>query len=108
MKNKKNKFINELENEIESGLITCHEYVNPEIFLPINPFFRLFKKIFLFFIKMYTKYQIVFNYNIFYTLNKIYQYLIQLKTEQEEKEKLYIKKIKELENKINKLNKKIK
>ena len=61
-----------LTNEIEGGLITSYEYSDPTIFLPINPFFRAAKKLILFFIRVYTKAQIVFNKNVFYTMNRLY------------------------------------
>lgn len=93
MKNNKKKLLNELENQIEEGLITAHEYQDPNIFLPYNPLFRLIKKIYLRFLSMYTKYQIVFNQNIFYSLNKMYQYILYL-TSEIEKQKEEIEKIK--------------
>jgi hypothetical protein len=104
MKNKKTTSVAELENEIESGLVTAHEYSNPEIFLPINPVFRFIKKTFLFLIKMYTKYQIVFNYNILFSVNKIYQYFL----EQQNSQKEIKRKVEELESKIKELEKKFK
>jgi cell division protein FtsB len=104
MRKDRKKSVNDLENEIESGLITSHEYSNPEIFLPMNPVFRFIKKTFLFLIKMYTKYQIVFNYNILFSLNKIYQYLLKQQADQEEIKS----KTKELESRIKQLEKKLK
>ncbi len=104
MKHEKATSVTELENEIEFGLITAHEYSNPEIFLPMNPFFRFVKKMFLFLIKMYTKYQIVFNNNILFSVNKIYQYLLKEQTYQEEIKS----KTKELESRIKQLEKKLK
>lgn len=104
MKHKKTTSVTQLENEIESSLVTAHEYSNPEIFLPINPVFRFIKKTFLFLIKMYTKYQIVFNYNILFSLNKIYQYLLKQQADQEEIKS----KTKELESRIKQLEKKLK
>lgn len=105
MKNKKQlkKDLNKLENQIEESLIIAHEYQNPNIFLPYNFVFQLIKKIYLRFLSMYTKYQIVFNQNIFYSVNKIYQYLLHLnnKIEEQEKEIEKLKKeIKILKNKI--------
>lgn len=93
MKNKE-KLLTEIENQIEEGLVTAHEYQNPNIFLPYNPLFRLIKKIYLRFLSIYTKYQIVFNQNIFYSLNKIYQYILYLNSEIEKQQK-EIKKIKQ-------------
>jgi len=104
MKNKKDTSVTELENEVESGLVTAHEYSDPEIFLPIGPIRRLLKKIILFVIKVYTKYQIVFNYNILFSVNKIYQYLLKQQAGQEE----IIRKTKELESRIKELEKKLK
>lgn len=104
MRHKKTTSVTELENEIESGLITAHEYSDPEIFLPMNPVFRLIKKTFLFLIKMYTKYQIVFNDNILFSVNKIYQYLLKQQVDQEETKN----KTEELESRIKLLEKKLK
>lgn len=98
MRHKKTTSVIESENEIESGIVTAHEYANPEIFLPLNPVFRFIKKTFLFLIKMYTKYQIVFNNNILFSVNKIYQYLLQVQSKQEDLES----RIKLLEKKLKK------
>ena len=99
MRHKKTTSVIELENEIESGIVTAHEYANPEIFLPLNPVFRFIKKTFLFLIKMYTKYQIVFNNNILFSVNKIYQYLLQVQSKQEDLES----RVKLLEKKLKKV-----
>jgi hypothetical protein len=105
MKNKNNASVSDLENDIESGLITSREYSNPGIFLPMNPVFRFIKKMFLYSIKMYTKYQIVFNYNILHSVNKIYQYIIHLQADQEDIKtnyKVLFERIKLLEKKLKK------
>lgn len=105
MKNKKDTSVSELENEIESGLITAHEYSDPEVFLPLNPIKRLLKKTVLFLIRTYTKYQIVFNTNLLFSVNKIYQSLLKQQTEQEELRKKTGKlelRIKRLEEKLKK------
>ena len=99
MRHKKTTSVIELENEIESGIVTAHEYAHPEIFLPLNPVFRFIKKTFLFLIKMYTKYQIVFNNNILFSVNKIYQYLLQVQSKQEDLES----RVKLLEKKLKKV-----
>lgn len=102
MKNKK-KLIIQLENQIEEGLITAHEYQDPTIFLPYNPIFQLLKKLYLRFLSMYTKYQIVFNQNLFYSVNKIYQYILELNNELEKKDqeiKKLKKELKEIKSKI--------
>ena len=67
-----------IENEIEKGLITSRDYANPTTFLPLNPYSRLLKKLVLFVIKVYTKSQIVFNQNILYSANKLYQYVLHI------------------------------
>ena len=108
MKDNMSASLNDLENNIESGLVAAHEYSNPEIFLPMNPVFRFIKKIFLFLIKIYTKYQIVFNYNILYSLNKLYQYLLHFESNYEGKEEINIKKINNLESRIKILENKFK
>lgn len=101
---KNNKDLNQLENQIEEGLIVAHEYQNPNIFLPYNPLFQLLKKIYLRFLSMYTKYQIVFNQNLFYSVNKIYQYLLYLNRTIEEQKR----EIKELKKEIKTLKNKAK
>lgn len=100
MKIKKiNNDFKQLENQIEEGLVTAHEYKDPNIFLPYNPLFQLIKKIYLKILSMYTKYQIVFNKNLFYSNYKTYQYILQLKSElkkQKEEIALLKKQIKNL------------
>ncbi len=99
MKNKKDTSVTELENEIESGLVTAHEYANPEIFLPLNPIFRLLKKAILRAISPYTKYQIVFNHNLLHSINKMYQHLLKQDAEKEDLKG----KVELLENKLKKI-----
>lgn len=100
--------VTELENEIESNLIAAHKYSNPGIFKPMNPVFRVIRKTFFFLIKMYTNYQIPFNYKILSSINKVYHYQLFLDSEREEKEVNYKKKIKELESRIKLLENKLK
>lgn len=94
---------NELENDVESGLVTAREYADPGIFLPINPFYRLIKKLFLFLSRMYTKYQVVFNKNIRFSVSKLYQYVLRIKQNQSK----FKNEIGELEKRIEILEKKL-
>lgn len=79
---------NSLNNEIEEGLVTTYEFINPTIFIPRNPVTRAVKKALLFIMRVYTKAQIVFNSNVFHTLNRLYIQNIELSKRIDELEKL--------------------
>lgn len=103
---KKTSSVLELENDIESGLVSAREYSDPELFLPMTPVKRLIKKVLLFVIRPFTRYQIIFNNNIFFTINKIYQYFLQHQARQEEIMAKYHKleqRLKEMDKKLVKL-----
>ena len=97
-----------IENEIEKGLITSRDYANPTTFLPLNPYSRLLKKLVLFVIKVYTKSQIVFNQNILYSANKLYQYVLHISEKLKNNDLKNHQEIKELEKRVKILEKQLK
>ena len=64
-----------LKQRIEFTLITARDYQDPEYIFPKNPLGRFIKKIILSVLKVFTKYQIVFNKNILTSLENLYKYL---------------------------------
>lgn len=78
----------DLTNEIEEGLVITYEFINPTIFIPRNPITRVIKKIILLVMRVYTKAQIVFNSNVFHTLNRLYIQNLKLSERIDELEEL--------------------
>lgn len=97
-----------IENEIEKGLVTSRNYSNPTTFLPMNPYTRFLKKLMLSLIRVYTKSQIVFNQNILYSANKLYQYLLHIDDNLKDNDLKNSQRISQLERRVKILEKKLK